>query len=78
MADQDELPMNERQYVAVKFKPWDRKSYTFHNDGEPVAIGDFVIVELGFRPQTVEVTALPHVKPEGFDTKPIRGKAPKP
>lgn len=27
-----------RQYVAVKFRPGDKRSYTYHNDGEPVKV----------------------------------------
>ncbi len=32
------------QFVAVKFNPWDRRTYTYHHDGEPVAVGDTVEV----------------------------------
>lgn len=33
-----------RQYVAVRFTPGDRRTYTYHNDGPPVAPGDTVTV----------------------------------
>jgi hypothetical protein len=66
-----------RQFVAVLFKPWDKRSYTYHNDGEPVAVGDNVIVETAKGTQTVTVSALPDAVPP-FPTKPIIGKAPPP
>jgi hypothetical protein len=66
-----------RQFVAVLFKPWDQRSYTYHNDGEPVAIGDQVIVDTNKGRQTVTVSALPTEQPS-FPTKPIVGKAPPP
>jgi hypothetical protein len=31
-----------RQYVACKFKTADARTYTYHNDGDPVAVGDEV------------------------------------
>ncbi len=33
-----------RQFVACTFRLGDSRSYTYHNDGEPVAIGDEVKV----------------------------------
>jgi len=66
-----------RQFVAVLFKPWDQRSYTYHNDGEPVAIGDSVIVATAKGDQIVTVSALPTETPS-FPTKPIIGKAPPP
>lgn len=36
--------MPDRQYVACKFRSEDARSYTYHNDGEPVAVGDLVKV----------------------------------
>lgn len=58
------------QYVAVQFNPWDRRSYTYHNDGESAKIGDKVRVTTPRGRQTVEVVGLPDKKPP-FDTKPI-------
>jgi len=29
-----------RQYVSVKFREQDQRTYTYHNDGEPLAPGD--------------------------------------
>lgn len=72
----EQTPPN-RQFVAVLFKPWDQRSYTYHNDGEPVAIGDSVIVDTAKGQQTVTVSALPTAVPP-FPTKPIIGKAPPP
>jgi hypothetical protein len=74
MTDQ---PAPNRQFVAVLFKPWDQRSYTYHNDGEPVAIGDQVIVDTAKGQQTVTVSALPIEVPP-FPTKAIIGKAPPP
>lgn len=63
------------QYVACKFRPEDRRSYTYHNDGEPVAVGDQVKIagrdDDGW--QRVHVVAVSDEKPS-FDTKPILGK----
>jgi len=63
-----------RQYVAVRFTPNARRTYTYHNDGEPVAIGDRVRIDGPEGFQTVEVVALPD-RPN-FATKPISDKAP--
>lgn len=30
--------MSNRQFVACKFRPGDRRSYTYHWDGEPLTI----------------------------------------
>lgn len=64
-----------RQYVACKFRPEDRRSYTYHNDGEPVAPGDVVKApgrsEDGW--QRVHVVSVSDEEPS-FATKPILGK----
>lgn len=68
----------KRQYVAVKFKTWDKKTYTYHWDGEtPINPGDQVkIADRGgegwSRVTVVEVT---DVAP-AFATKAILGLAP--
>lgn len=62
-----------RQYLACRFNPWDRRTYTYHNDGEPCAIGDKVVVETTRGNATVEVMALPD--PPAFETKAIVGPA---
>lgn len=36
--------MSTRQFVAVKFRKGETRTYTYHNDGEPVAPGDQVKV----------------------------------
>ncbi|MFK4794916.1 hypothetical protein [Sphingobium sp. ZW T5_29] len=63
------------QYVACKFRPDDRRSYTYHNDGEPVAVGDQVKIagrgDDGW--QRVHVVAVSDEQPS-FETKPILGK----
>ena len=62
------------QYVAVQFSPADQRRYTYHNDGEPVAIGDLVEVETKDGRKRVTVAGLPESKPN-FETKPILGRA---
>lgn len=63
-----------RQYVAIEFHPADRRSYTYHNDGDPVSIGDRVVVETKKGTQKVTVVGLPTAKP-AFETKAILGRA---
>ncbi len=36
--------MADRQFVTVKFNPWDQRSYTYHNDQAPLMPGDKVLV----------------------------------
>lgn len=67
--------MTTRQYVQVQFNPWDRRSYTYHNDGPPVAVGNTVMVETAKGKVPVTVTGLTAVKP-AFATKPILGPSP--
>lgn len=69
--------MAERQYVAVKFNPWDHRSYTYANDGPPVAEGDKVLVTTAKGQATVDVVAV-HYDKLSFATKPIDGIAPPP
>ena len=71
--------MNERQYLACKFRPGDKRAYTYHNDGDPCAVGDKVLVASprGEGRMTVEVAVILDANP-GFATKAIIGKAPPP
>lgn len=64
-----------RQFVAIVFRPGDLRTYTYHNDGEPVAVGDRVMIP-GRKggEQAVTVAALPAEAPQ-FPTKPIIGPA---
>lgn len=64
---------NALQYVAVQFSPWDRLTYTYHNDGEPVCVGDHVRVDARGEEKTVIVVSISGAAPE-FETKPIIGK----
>ena len=70
------------QHVAVKYSESSEKTYTFHNDGVPVAPGDRVLVETGKGTKVVVVASVrepaPDDKPLGFATKPILGLAPPP
>jgi hypothetical protein len=68
-----------RQYATCTFRKGDSRSYTYHNDGDPVAIGDEVKVE---DPRSTDgiwkrvyVVGVDHPKPS-FPTKPILGIAP--
>ncbi len=64
-----------RSYVAVKFRTWDRKTYTYHWDGEPLAAGDEVKIKDrgGDGWSRVWVASVSDAKPS-FPTKPILGK----
>lgn len=65
-----------RQFVAVAFRAGDRRTYTYHNDGAPVAIGDRVLIEKrGGGEQAVTVAEISDEDPR-FQTKPILGLAP--
>lgn len=59
-----------RQYVAVKFNASDRRTYTYHNDGQPVAPGDMVTVTTGRGEAMVVVDSVSADKPP-FATKPL-------
>jgi hypothetical protein len=65
-----------RQFIACKFRSSDICTYTYHNDGEPVAVGDFVKVadRSGDGWKKVEVAEIDVVEPTRFPTKPILGK----
>jgi hypothetical protein len=62
-----------RQFLAVEFKPGGRR-YTYCNDGEPVAIGELIKVEVRGGVQTVSVAELVIEEPP-FECKPIIGRA---
>ena len=66
-----------RQYVAVKFRPSDKRTYTYHHDAEPVAVGDEVkVAKRGDGWNRVAVVGIGETKPVGFETKAILGLAP--
>lgn len=67
--------LTRRQFVVCRFKPWDQRTYTYHNDGEPVAAGDSVMVETKKGLATVEVMSVTADEPP-FETKAIVGRAP--
>lgn len=63
-----------RQFVQIKFHPNQDRSYTYHNDGLPVSVGDRVKVPArrgGFK--AVEVVGVTD-EPSAFATKQIIGK----
>ena len=66
-----------RQFVACVFREGQTRTYTYHNDGEPVAKGDRVQIMArdGIGKQTLIVADLVD-KPPQFETKAILGKAP--
>jgi hypothetical protein len=65
------------QFIECRFRPTDQRSYCYHNDGEPAAVGDMVVVHSRRSSRspavetTVEVVALVEQPP--FATKPIIG-----
>jgi hypothetical protein len=63
-----------RQYISVKFRPGDARSYTYHAD-EPYSVGDEVKIGNGDEWSRATVVGIGHDKPR-FDTKPILGVAP--
>jgi hypothetical protein len=65
-----------RQLIAIEFTPGGR-SYTYHNDGPRVEVGEFVVVMTNRGPQTVEVVSAAALKPT-VPTKGIVGKADRP
>lgn len=62
------------QFVAIQFKAGEGRTYTYHNDGDPVAIGDRVIIPTNHGQATVTVVGLPEEAPS-FPTKSIVGMA---
>lgn len=68
--------MSERQFVAVRFRPGDKRTYTYHNDGPALFEGDRVKCpgrkpDDGWTAATVE--AVSFEVPE-FATKAILGR----
>jgi hypothetical protein len=66
-----------RQYVQIKFSLGDRRTYTYHNDGDPVKRGDEVLTERrGGGANRVVVVGVSESGPTSFETKAILGLAP--
>jgi hypothetical protein len=65
-----------RQFIACQFKPGQGRAYTYHNDGEPVAIGDRVRIEKRDGGEQVVTVSEIWDREPGFATKPILGLAP--
>ncbi|WP_422057360.1 hypothetical protein [Sphingomonas sp.] len=68
--------MTKRQFVVVRFRPEDTRTYTYHNDGEPVAAGDMLKVDDARRGdgwKRVECVSVTDEVPP-FQTKPILGR----
>jgi hypothetical protein len=67
------------QFIAARFKPDSTRDYTYRNDGDPVAVGDFVKVEAarGEGITVIEVTAIVDKEPP-FVCKPIIEKTERP
>lgn len=63
-----------RQYLACEFTEGGRK-YTYHNDGDPVSVGDKVMVETRNGEASIIVTEIVDTAPP-FETKAIKGLAP--
>ena len=64
------------QFIKVRFGPLDERRYTYLNDGDPVAVGDFVKVPDARNPDSwkrVEVMEV-DVEEPNFACKAILGK----
>ena len=64
------------QFVACRFRPTDTRLYTYVNEGDPVAVGDFVRVADNRDPSAwkrVEVVTIVDEEPP-FACKPILGR----
>lgn len=59
----------------VPVQPGDRRTYTYHWDGEPFAVGDKVVVTTNRGPAAVTVESVSDIAP-AFETKPIVGREP--
>lgn len=64
-----------RQYVEAKFRLNDKRAYTYHNDGDPLAVGDKVEVDSprDEGKMTIHVVGISS-RPPKFPTKPILRK----
>lgn len=64
-----------RQFVACKFRINDTRTFTYHNDGDPVADGDTIRVpdKSGDGWKKVYVVDAAAPEPTAFPTKPILG-----
>ena len=65
-----------RQYIRCKFNEHDYRTYTYHNDGAPVKVGDRVLVENRGIQKIVTVVSIAREAPTKFETKGILGVAP--
>jgi hypothetical protein len=65
-----------RQFVAIKFREADQRSYTYHNDGPPVSIGDRVLVPSRNGGSQAVIVAGLGIDPPPFETKAILGLEP--
>lgn len=63
------------QFVQIKFRPNDARTFTYTHDGEPLAVGDKVDVETMRGEVTVPVVGVSSERPESvpfdIDLKPI-------
>lgn len=72
------VDLAKRQYVEVRFHSRDIRTYEYHNDGPPVAVGDQVhVTGRGGATKAVEVVGVSFTKP-AFKTKPILLELPNP
>lgn len=65
-----------RVYLACKFRANDKRTYTYHHDGDDVAVGDKVKVPSNRSDEgwSAVVVAAIHSEAPAFDTKAILGK----
>jgi hypothetical protein len=64
----------KRQYVTGKFRPGDTRIYTWHNDREPVAAGDRIVIPGKAGPLVIDVDSVYYEPTPPYETKPIVGK----
>lgn len=58
------------QYLNCRFQPWDQRTYTYANHGEPIPLGAFVEVAVHGGTAKVEVVGY-RTEPPDFVVKPI-------
>lgn len=63
-----------RQYLVCKYRPDDKRAYTFHNDGEQLRTGDVAKVSARNGHGWVRVHVVDAVEKPEYETKPILGR----
>jgi hypothetical protein len=69
------MTTSSRQYIRCRFKSHDARTYTYHNDGAHVQVGDRVYIRTKDGIKIVTVASIAKEAPTAFATKPIEGLA---